>query len=116
MICTVLWGSLLIFPLCFMCCDWWMRMTYPSFDVPESAYRAIQALVLNSSIQVLTVSVVDNYLNGAKCQILYETLSRSRLKGFTFINNTGHYDMTNNNEYSNFIDNMRPLKKLPIAT
>lgn len=34
LICTIIWGSFLIFPLCFMCCDWWQKMTYPSFDVP----------------------------------------------------------------------------------
>lgn len=99
-----------------MCCDWWLKMTYPSFDVPESTYQALQALVCNSSLQVLTISVVDNYLGPQKCQILYEMLSRSRLKGFTFVNGAGHYDMTKNNEYSNFINNMKAIKKLPIAT
>lgn len=66
---------------------------------------------------MLTVTVIDNYLNPTKCQILYEALSKSStLKGFTFINCAGNYDMTENNEYSNFVDNMKPLKQLPIAT
>ena len=33
-VCTICWGACLIFPLCFMCCEWWMRKTLPSFEVP----------------------------------------------------------------------------------
>lgn len=33
-ICTAIWGGILIFPMCFMCCDWWKRIAYASFNVP----------------------------------------------------------------------------------
>lgn len=115
LICTICWGSFLIFPLCFMCCDWWMRMTYPSFDVPESTYRALQNLILGSPLQTLSMTVTDNRLGAQKAQILYDILSRSQLKGFTLVNGAGHYDL-DNNEYSNFVENMRVLKKLPISS
>ena len=28
---TFVCGSFLIFPLCFMCCDWWKRLVYPQY-------------------------------------------------------------------------------------
>ena len=34
MMCTILWGACLFFPLCFMCCDWWKQIVYPSYQVP----------------------------------------------------------------------------------
>ena len=47
---------------------------------------------------------------------MFEMLSRSKLKGFTLINMAGHYDMTKKKEYSNFINNMKTIKQLPIPT
>ena len=40
-ICTIIWGSIVIFPLCFMCCNWWKKMVYPTTIVPISSYAAI---------------------------------------------------------------------------
>ena len=28
---TVCLGAFLIFPLCFMCCDWWNKLVYPKY-------------------------------------------------------------------------------------
>jgi hypothetical protein len=28
LMCTTIWGSILIFPMFFMCCGWWKRCTY----------------------------------------------------------------------------------------
>ena len=114
LICTILWGSFLIFPLCFMCCDWWMSLTYPSFDVPETTYRSL-AYLINTPIQNLVLIVTDNRLTRQKCQIIYELLSRSQLKGFNFLNRAKNYDFENN-EYSGFVENMRPIKQLPFAS
>ena len=115
LVCTILWGSFLIFPLCFMCCDWWMSLTYPAFDVPENTYRALAYLLNGTPIQTLVLCVTDNRLNKQKCQVLYELLSRSHLKGFTFINMAMNFDFEAN-EYSNFVENMRPIKQLPISS
>lgn len=92
LICTILWGSFLIFPLCFMCCDWWMSLTYPAFDVPENTYRALAQLINGTPLQTLVISVTDNRLTKQKCQILYDLLSRSQLKGFTFVNRALNFD------------------------
>ncbi len=94
--CTVFWGSIIIIPLFFMCCDWWMRIAYASFEVPESTYRALQNLICNSSLQTLTMTVLDNRLNATKAQILYDLLSRSQIKGFTLINLAGNFDLDSN--------------------
>ena len=40
-ICTIIWGSILIFPLCFMCCEWWKKRVYPAAVVPISCYVAL---------------------------------------------------------------------------
>mgnify|MGYP003338793558 CR=1 FL=1 len=85
-VCTILWGSILLFPLCFMCCDWWMKMVYSSYEVPESTYKALQNLICNTPLQTLTLTVTDNRLNTTKAQILYDLLSRSQVKGFTLVN------------------------------
>jgi hypothetical protein len=102
LVCTMIWGSLLIFPLFFMCCDWWMSLTYPAFDVPENTYRALAQLIIGTPLQSLVISVTDNRLTKQKCQILYELLSRSHLKGFTFINQAMNFDFEHN-EYSGFV-------------
>ena len=41
LICTIIWGSILIFPLFFMCCTWWKKMVYPAVVVPVSSYVAL---------------------------------------------------------------------------
>jgi len=32
--CTIIWGSIIILPIFFMCCPWWKRCTYPIYEVP----------------------------------------------------------------------------------
>ena len=97
MICTTVWGGFLIFPMCFMCCDWWKKMVYPAYEVPESTYYSLQNLFSLPAIQSVTLRVVDNRLDANKCQILYNALSRApSLKGFSFSNQTGMYDFQNN--------------------
>lgn len=84
-----------------MCCDWWKKIVYPAFDVPESTYRALGNLIFAPNIQTITLNVNDNRFNKTKAQILYDMLSRSRLRGFTFVNSAMYFDYENN-EYSNF--------------
>jgi len=60
--------------------------------------------------------VKDNAFNNQKAQILYQMVSsQPNLIGFTFINVASGFNY-NANEYSNFEDNMKPFKKLPIMT
>ena len=32
--CTIFWGSIIILPLFFICCDWWQKCVYPAYDIP----------------------------------------------------------------------------------
>jgi hypothetical protein len=59
-ICTLVWGSILLFPLFFVCCSWWRRCTLPIYEVPASTYAAIGRLLRGSSLRNLTLVVVDN--------------------------------------------------------
>lgn len=31
MMCTILWGSIILIPIFFMCCRWWKKCTYPIY-------------------------------------------------------------------------------------
>ena len=83
-----------------MCCDWWKRMVYPTYNVPYSSYGAIENLLRLPNLQNLTLSVNDNGLDQQKINLLYDLVSRSQLRSFTFINNAGMLDLTGANEYS----------------
>lgn len=63
----------------------------------------------------LTFVVMDSTFDQAKARLLYDMLSRSSLKGFTFTN-TASPNNYNNNEWSDFKDNMKPIKSLPILS
>ena len=41
MVCTMVWGGFVIFPMCFMCCDWWKRCIYPAFDIAPAVYMSL---------------------------------------------------------------------------
>ena len=60
----------------------------------------------------MTLTVVDNCFNANKANILYNILSNSSMKGFTFINAATAFDY-NNNEFSHFEANMAPIRNLP---
>jgi hypothetical protein len=32
--CTLIWGSIILIPIFFMCMPWWKRCTYPIYEVP----------------------------------------------------------------------------------
>lgn len=84
-----------------MCCGWWKRIAYAAFNIPEATYQSLQRLIMLPNIQTLSLTVIDNRFNKEKCQILYNILSQSQLKGFTFINNASCHDLESD-EYSNF--------------
>jgi hypothetical protein len=115
LMCTMIWGSLLIFPLCFMCCSWWKRCTYPAFTISAGVYMSLGRLFRAPNLKNITINVVDNNFDEAKARILCSMLSESRVRGFTFINGAGDYNFLSN-EYSNFVSNMRPIKTLSNVT
>ena len=99
--CTLIWGSLIILPLFFMCCGWWKRCTYAVYDIPETIYNSLGNLTRSGSLKNLSLTVVDNCFTANKANILYNLLSNSSLTGFTFIHGATAFDF-NNNEFSNF--------------
>ena len=59
----------------------------------------------------MTLTVVNNCFSANKASILYNILSNSSMKGFTFINAAMAFDY-NNNEYPHFEANMAPIRNL----
>ena len=108
--CTLIWGSIIILPLFCMCMNWWKRCTYPIYDVPETVYDSLGRLT-RGSLTNMTLTVVDNCFSANKANILYNILSNSSMKGFTFINAATAFDY-NNNEFSHFEANMAPIRNL----
>lgn len=51
----------------------------------------------------------DNTFDKAKAGLLHAFIAESNIKGFTFVNTAGSYNF-NGSEYSDFIENMRPIK------
>lgn len=92
LMCTIIWGSIIILPLFFMCCDWWKRCTYPAFNIDINLYLALSRILKAPNIRNLTLTITDNNFNNAKARVIYNSLTESRVKGFTFVNMAGNYD------------------------
>ena len=88
-VCTIIWGSILIIPLFFMCCDWWQRMVYPAYDVPLVGYTCINSLFRFRAVQHLSLSVIDNTFDATKAGALYSVIQNSGLRSFSFVNSCG---------------------------
>jgi hypothetical protein len=113
---TILLGSLLIFPLCFICCMWWKKIVYPTYELSLQAYQSIAYLIQSSpNMNNVALSVVDNAFNAEKARILYEALSRSRVTGFSFLNRALACN-DQFNEADDFRNNMQPIKSLSLTS
>jgi hypothetical protein len=58
-----------------------------------SAYTSLGKLLQSGTVVNLTLRVTDNKFNAEKCRALYDIISRSSLKGFSFWNVAGFYDI-----------------------
>lgn len=115
-ICTCFWGCLTILPLFLMCLDCWKKCTYPAWTIAPNVYMSLGRLLRGPNFRNITLSVIDNTFDKTKAQILYNLIAESRmLKGFTFTNICGTYNF-DGNEWSDFVDNMRPIKQLHNVT
>jgi len=110
-LCTLIWGSIIILPLFFMCMGWWKRCTYPIYDISPSVYMSLGKLFKAPNIRNVTMTVTDNTFDANKANIIYNLLAESRLRGFTFINGAMDFNV-NGRENSDFVSNMRPIKSL----
>lgn len=69
-----------------MCCGWWKKIVNPGFSVPLSTYQKLEALILSPSIKSMSLVVCDNTFDKTKADCLYNMLSKSTLRGFSFTN------------------------------
>lgn len=85
--CIILWASLLIFPLFFLCCEWYKRLTEPGFSVNIKAYEAIRTLFMNApNLKIVNLVIYDNAFGKEKYNLLGDIISMSRIKAFTIRN------------------------------
>jgi hypothetical protein len=42
---TIIFGSIFVFPLFFICCDWWKRRTFQTFSIDPSGYEGIAQMI-----------------------------------------------------------------------
>lgn len=113
---TIMAGACCCFPFCFMCCMWWKKIVAAMYELTPEAYRDIGAFLdKNQTITNLNLTVADNGFNAEKARILYDSLSRSRVTGFTFVN----IALACNNrgsEADDFLANVVPFKSINMAT
>jgi len=64
LLCTAIWGGIIIIPLFFMCMDWWKKCVYPAFTIPVSTYMKLDRIFRAPNINNVTLSVNDNTFNG----------------------------------------------------
>lgn len=77
----------LIFPLFFMCCEWWKKIVSPIYELTAQAYQSIgDFLRVNPTVTNLNLTVVDNAFSPEKARILAAALGGSRVTGITFVN------------------------------
>jgi len=63
LMCTVIWGSIILIPIFFMCCDWWKRCTYPAFTIPLSTYMKLERIFRAPNINNVNLIISDNTFN-----------------------------------------------------
>ncbi len=90
-------------------------MVYPAYSVPLSTYQKLEALICSSSIKTVTMTVIDSTFDSQKAKLLYDMLSRSSVKGFTFTNLASANNF-NSDEWTEFKAHMIPIKSLPIMS
>jgi hypothetical protein len=70
MILTILFACL-IFPIFFMCCDWWKKIVSPFYEISFQTYQTLARIInQNSTINYLNLTVVDNALDAQKINLL----------------------------------------------
>ena len=99
-----------------MCCKWWKKLVYPTYELSREVYSGIGVLIKNApELNVLNLTVLDNGFDQWKAQKLLEALSGTKITGFTFVNLALDVNY-HNREASDFLLNMAPIKALPITS
>lgn len=106
----------LIFPIFFMCCEWWKKMVCPLYELTAQAYQSIGDFIrVNPTVTNLNLTVIDNAFSAEKARILAAGLSNSRITGITFINGAIALNGSQN-ELDNFAGNVQPIKSLNLTS
>jgi hypothetical protein len=104
-------GSIFLFPLFFICCDWWKKIINKLYSVEMSGYEGAAQLILNSRADDVYLMVQDNLFNESKAQVLIKALERSAVRNFVFNNVAVGFNSDGSN-FSDFDIYMRPIKSL----
>ena len=79
----------LIFPVLFICCNWWKKKVYPKYEVTLEAYQTLGSTLSSiASVNDLSLNVVDNAFNTEKAQTLHGMLKDKQIQSFSFQNST----------------------------
>jgi len=113
---TMFFAAILIFPICFMFCDWWKQIVYPFYTVSLDFYRGLGTFLRRvPSCQSLMVKICDSNFNAEKGQLLYEALMGSQVKNVTFVNLASGINCMEE-EHDNFKMNVSRIKELPMTS
>ncbi len=85
-------GFLLFFPWIVMCCEWWTKMVEPAFELPLDIYHGLMGLIKMPTVKSVNLEVIDNAFNNEKAKLIFNNLSASEVKDFTFYNSGGAFD------------------------
>jgi len=64
----------LIFPILFVYCDWYRRITEPIYEIKLELYKKLAVLNRNNTLKYLELKITDNYFNQEKANIIYNLL------------------------------------------
>lgn len=101
MIITVIFAALLYLPALIMCFDWWKKKVYAVYAIPLKTYQDLRSIIQRQEMKIFTLIVTDSTFDEEKAKVLYEIVSQSGLRMFTFINCAPNVDFQGT-EYSNF--------------
>ena len=109
-------AAFLIFPMFFLCCMCFKKMTYPKYDLSVNFYRLIGGFIRKEvHCRVLRLNVVDNAFNSEKARALYDSLSGTQLTGLTFLNRALPCNYMGT-EADDFRNNVACMKSLSFTT
>jgi hypothetical protein len=112
---TLISGMFLIFPLCFMCCTWWLKLVYPKYEVNPELYHSLVRFIRSShGCRFLNLKVCDNAFNNEKARILFDGLQGTQLTAFAFENVAGNFNYAGS-ESDDFMVNAGLLRQLPMT-
>ena len=105
---TIVMGSLFIFPLFFVCCNWWKKRALQTVVIDPYGYEGLAALIQYSGASEIYLTIQDNYFDINKAHTLINAISRSRIQNFSMVNIATGFDVTGSN-YTDFNQYMLPI-------